>query len=709
MPNDVVMADLIRHLYAMAICVEKRIRGYMKAKLLALVSLASLFVMNGCNGIGDKDTLLARIGDEKVYQEDFRLLVKNSGKPDGDKGKYLYDNLYSRVALASRALSEFPDLKQDWQTAFKDLDPRILTMVYQRFFVMECLMYGDGELRKYYDANKSLFVSDTVSDYYDVRNHVAEYYYISKNQEKWNAFLSENIKSSEPSAADTVVARNRFVEEYRQHLRDSLSNEFKNSKRVDVHEVPPVYAKNFYERHKDQFMTVPGYVLYHVQSSDSAALANAFKEQPTLDQFKQKALSFSQNKLTAKDGGYIGFVKQDYALPYGIGVVPQLSAALEGKQVGFVTDVLKAERDSVYHRFYLSSLVPSKLKPFDRVEAGINARIQSGSVFEVDSSFVLITKDGKPLFTEEDLLRFNAEYSKQHLSKTVHDRLVSMWAEVFSFAELATEAHLNHSWEYRAIVRDTRLDYILKYYPTKLHEQAVTISEDSLRALYGGLAVDKLKGIAFFPQNLYKFEYYNGYRLLSFGKSLEQIVPEVYTRMHLEYSKKLMARKSAEAYAAKTVHLYDTSVPEYKPDMLSENLLAKADSLFKAGKFSEAYEKYRDLQLAYADVDSLFEKATYEMAVIQNENGEFKAAEAIYYAYYMMWPESPNAEKAMFSRGFILNENLSMNTRAQVVLEEFLQKYPNSELKESAQWLVDNIKSDGKLAEDLMKKIEAEE
>ena len=678
----------------------------MKAKLLALVSLASLFVLNGCNGIGDKDTLLARIGDEKVYQEDFRLLVKNSGKPDGDKGKYLYDNLYSRVALASRALSEFPELKQEWQAAFKDLDPRILTMVYQRFFVMECLMYSDGELRKYYDANKSLFDSD--SDYYDVRNRVAEYYYISKNQEKWNAYLNESLKNVEPSAADTVVARNRFVEEYRQHLRDSLSNEFKNSKRVEIHEVPPANAKNFYEHHKDRFMTVPGYVLYHIQSTDSAALANAFMEQPSLDQFKQKAHSFSQNKLTAKDSGFVGFVKQDFALPYGIGMIPQLSAALEGKQAGFVTDVLKAEKESVYHRFYLSSLVPSKLKTFDRVEAGINAQIQSGSIFDVDSSFVLITKDGKPLFTEEDLLRFNAEYSKQYLSKTVHDRLVSMWAEVFCFAELATEAHLNHSWEYRAIVRDTRLDYILKYYPAKLHEQ-MAVSEDSLRALYGSLAANDLQGIAFIPENLYKFEYYNGYRLLSFGKSLDQVVPEIYSRLRMEYNKKLMARKSAEAYAAKTVHLYDTSVPEYKPDMLSENLLAKADSLFKAGKFSEAYEKYRELQLAYAEVDSLFEKATYEMAVAQNENGEFKTAEAIYFAYYMMWPENPNAEKAMFSRGFILNENLNMDTRAQVVLEEFLQKYPNSELRESAQWLIDNIKSNGKLAEDLMKKIEAEE
>ena len=149
--------------------------------------------------------------------------------------------------------------------------------------------------------------------------------------------------------------------------------------------------------------------------------------------------------------------------------------------------------------------------------------------------------------------------------------------------------------------------------------------------------------------------------------------------------------------------------PEYKPELVADVLLKKADSLFKANNRSAAIETYRKLQMAYADVDSLLEKATYEMALAQSENEDFKSAEAGYYAFYSIWPESPNAEKAMFSRGFILNENLGMNTRAQVVLEEFLQKYPNSELKESAQWLVDNIKSNGKLADDLMKKIEAEE
>ena len=650
----------------------------MKAKLLALASLASLFLLNGCNGIGDKDTLLARIDKEKVYQEDYQLLLKNELSPKEDMGKFLYDNLYSRAALVSRALSENPELNQEWDEAYKDLEPRILTMVYQRFYVMECLMHSDEELRRYYDANKSLFAEDSVSDYYSLRKKIAESYHIFKNQEQWNAFVKERAGTT-----DTMALRSMFVDAYRQQLRDSISKDVEEKRLVEVHEVPQVDSRVYYERHKDSFMTVPGYVVYHIQGSNPDSLAELFDENVSLEKFKQFAVAFSKNAKTAADSGYVGFVKQNFALPYGIGFVPELAASLEKKNSGYVTPVLKAERENVFHRFYLVSQEPSKVKPFERVQAGIETGLRSGEIYEVDSSFVLISKDGKPLFTEKDLLRYNRDFRRMTLNKSMHDHLTSMWAGIFTYANLALQARLNHSWEFRSIVRDTRWDYILKQYSLK--------KNDSI------------------PENLYKYEYYMGYRLQSFAKSLEDCIPEIQARIRSTYNKKLNARRAAEAYSSATVHLYNPEVAEYKPEMLSDILLKEADSLYKVDNRTAAYEKYHDLQIAYANVDSLFEKATYEMALIQSENNEFKQAEAGYYAFYTIWPESPNAEKAMFSRAFILNENLGMNTRAQAVLEEFLQKYPNSELRESAQWLLDNIKSNGKLADELMKKIEAEE
>ena len=102
-------------------------------------------------------------------------------------------------------------------------------------------------------------------------------------------------------------------------------------------------------------------------------------------------------------------------------------------------------------------------------------------------------------------------------------------------------------------------------------------------------------------------------------------------------------------------------------------------------------------------------KATFELAHVYSDKEEFDKAQREYRAFYRTWPDSPDAEKAMFSRGFILNENLHKDDEALQVFEEFKKRYPKSELNESVDWLVQNIKSNGKLADDLMKKIEAEE
>ena len=691
----------------------------MKKQLLALVSLASLFVLNGCNGIGDKDTLLARINKEKVYQEDYSLLLKNRGPLKMEKGEFLYTNLYSQAALASRAVSEYPELEKEWKSYFEDLEPRLLTMVFQRYYAMENLTYSDAELRQFYDTNRRWFPGDSTGDFYMVRADVASYYYAAKNPAHFEAYLKDSLKLENPSEDDLQDAKKRFADAYRRKLQAELSGTALKDASIEVKELPSVEAKTYYDKHKDLFMTVPGYELYHVQG-DSAALAAMFTETPSLEQFKAAAASKSKNPVTAKDSGYIGKVKRDYALPYGIGMVSGLAASLEDRTPGFVTPVIASDDKASFHRFYLVSLDASKLKPFDRVRAGIENGIKSGNYFDVDSSEVLITKAGKPVFTEADLNRFNRKFFHRSLNRSLHQRIVEMIAENLAYAEMARRARLQHSWEYRALYRESRWSYLGDRYLEKRMERN-DISEDVLMRWHERVgspihvgytyeqAKDDWRKVLSYPVNLYKHDYFMCYRVVYANKTYEQSVPAIYARNNEEYRKLLSERIAAETYLEGDVYLYDMGTAEYKPYMTAEKLLARADSLYKKGLRSEAYYAYRRLMYAYAEVDSLFEKAAYEMAQIQGENEEFDDAEGEYYAFYTMWPESPNAEKAMFSRGFMLNENLGRNEKALEVLEGFLQKYPKSELRESAEWLVNNIKSGGKLAEDLMKKIEAEE
>ena len=689
----------------------------MKVKLLALVSLASLFFLNGCNGIGDKDTILARIDKEKVYKEDYALLMKNGETYKTTKGQFLYDKLYSKAALVTRALAEYPELADEWKEHYADLEPRILTMVFQRYYVMECLMYSDAELRQYYDSNRGLFPADSTGEFLTVRGDVASYYYAYKNQEQFDAYLKDTLKLTEPSEEEILKQKKNFADARRRELRNSLSDQILDKAHIGIQETPSVDAKTYYNKHKDEFMTAPGYELYHVQG-DSAKLAAMFAETPSLEQFKAAAVANSTNPKTAKDSGYIGHVKQDYALPYGIGMVGGLSLAIDGKQPGFVTEVLRGGNN--FHRFYLAAHDPAKLKPYDRVEAALQNGIKEGTYFDIDSSTVLITKSGQPIFTEADLLRFNELYFHQRMNLRIHQRMVEMVAQTYAYAEMAKEHKLNHSWEFRALYRFNRWDYLSNRYVEKKLFGA-DVPDDSLKSLFArvGSALQKgssyeqikddLRHLALFPETMYKHEYFMCYRMIYAGKTYDQSIPVIYGRNAEEYKNLKTERFATEAYYNADVHLYDTNINEYKPYMTADRLLARADSFYTAGKRSEAYFMYRRVMIAYAEVDSLFERVAYEMAQVQGENEEFMDAEGEYYAFYTMWPNSVNAEKAMFSRGFMLNENLGWNDKALGVLEEFLKKYPNSELKESAQWLVDNIKSDGKLADDLMKKIEAEE
>ena len=138
--------------------------------------------------------------------------------------------------------------------------------------------------------------------------------------------------------------------------------------------------------------------------------------------------------------------------------------------------------------------------------------------------------------------------------------------------------------------------------------------------------------------------------------------------------------------------------------------MRESDSLYTQAKsLDKAYYAWTGVRDRYCDIDSVAQKATFEIAHILSDLEEFDKAQREYRAFYGTWPDSPDAEKAMFSRGFILNENLHKNDEALKVFEEFKKTYPKSDLNESVDWLIQNIKSNGKLADDLMKKIAAEE
>lgn len=691
----------------------------MNARLLALA--ASVFCavsFTACNGVGPKETLLAKINDETVYTEDL-LYMLNGGRYDHENvplGKMLYEKYYSSAALVAKALAEYPGLEMDWDTLKSSLDVRWLTMVYQNSYLGECLGFPESELRQYYENHKDRYPrADSITGFYGVRGDVAKDYYIFKNAADYEAYLQKELSSVEvPSGADSSAARRTYLNLRSSAMKDSSAAHILERYHYKIEELPPIDPKAYYEKHSDLFMTVPGYELYHIQGKDSLALSKLLPENTDLEAFKLAAIKNSTNKVTAADSGRVGIVKKDFALPYGIGMMANLDSILEGKLAGFVSPVLRSG-EGVYQKFYLVRNVPSTLKPFDRVLPAIQKSIENKELLDVDSSVVLVTRDGKPVITEADLSRFHKNFIKRPFTKRSHDWTVNMLAEHYAFAEAARELKLDHEWEYRAIHRTARLEMITERY---MDSVVVNVTEDSARAWFNkNLAeanpmtrFDDVKSrmmvMASFPSVLTKRDYYMGYAIMYAGRTYEQTLLGLFDRRFGEYRSSLKERLMAEAYVNARVHLYDASIPEYKPQALAKRMLERADSLTKASDLEDAYLEYRTLLFSYAADDSLASKALFEMAETRNDQGKFAEAECEYYAFYKIYPNHPNAEKAMFSRGFILNENLNKNAEAQAVLEEFVKIYPNSEYRESADWLIENIKTNGKLQDELSKKIE---
>ena len=133
--------------------------------------------------------------------------------------------------------------------------------------------------------------------------------------------------------------------------------------------------------------------------------------------------------------------------------------------------------------FYRESAVPAQVKPLDRVRKTIERALATTANYELDSSDVLVTKNGEPVIREKDVLAVYDDNGMMIRSRKTHDQIVTSLALQLAFATEAREIGLDHSWEFRAMKRQSDVDYIIKVYRKKVLTRIV-VPEDSLKALY---------------------------------------------------------------------------------------------------------------------------------------------------------------------------------------------------------------------------------
>ena len=689
----------------------------MRNALLAIVSFCAL-ILSGCNSIGDKDTLVARVNGEPIFKEDYAFMMRVGNiVPNTEQMRKASGSLFSRKALYTVALQNHPEYKDSIANRSFTIDNYLLTFVYQRLYSMDRLMYSDDELAFYYDKHSSQF-GDSLT-YMNVRDQVADAKYIESNMDSLKSYAAKQGSSTGGEISDDI--KRRFVSDHRQRIVRETGPALLQKFNIQETEIKMPSVEEYYEKHKSNYMTPNGFVVYHVEAADSAALAKRIKgKKLDLQAFMKLASKFSANADTKKANGFVGKVVIGHTLPYGIGFVPKMFIELDSLPDGAVSSIIRSESTGRFHIFYRAAAVPASQKPLDRVRASIQRDLETVANYELDSSYVLVTKNGEPAIREKDVLDTYAENPMLIRSRKTHQQIVKSLALQLAFASEAREIGLDHTWEYRALCRQSDVDYIIKLYRLDIL-QKVSVPEDSLKALFARMGNPAHPNMGYedsrydlndwfeIPENLMKRRYF--YALEDYlPDTFEQARKNVFGDVLSQYRTNRWDREVVLAWSTAKVDLFADNITLLPQEWSVDLAMNSADSLYtKAKNVDKAYLAWTGIRDRYVSLDSVARKATFEIAHILSDKEEFDKAQREYRAFYMTWPESPDAEKAMFSRGFILSENMHKDSLALETFSEFKKLYPKSELNESVDWLVSNIKSGGKLADDLMKKIEAEE
>ena len=158
--------------------------------------------------------------------------------------------------------------------------------------------------------------------------------------------------------------------------------------------------------------------------------------------------------------------------------------------------------------------------------------------------------------------------------------------------------------------------------------------------------------------------------------------------------------KSAEEISAK-MSTHVANVDDYVMD-LGKVIFENPD---ENGVNRNAALQYVDACEAYAIVyqDSTAAEYLFKAAKIAESIRTFPKSLSLYDWVIDKYPNHVKAPTAMFLKGFIIENNLGNDSLALISYKEYMARYPNDDLVDDAQFLIDNL---GKTDEEILKLIE---
>ena len=471
----------------------------------------------------------------------------------------------------------------------------------------------------------------------------------------------------------------------------------------------------YYDAHRADYESPETFELYHIEADDRDKLTAAIGSIGDLAAFKALAEKTSGNALTRARQGHLGTVKRDFALPYGVGMLPALFPALDEIEDGKLDEVIENPATGKWHAFWLEKKAPGAPKPFERVRALVIEDVKANAVKTVTPTDTLAVIDGLgKAIREDDVLFVRQEIPAHVQDRYTRENLVDylvVWEVVSAEARargLDKEAKLraarlqNEDNFWGGVYRDSLLPKSWEESPALLEKtfkaNKALFTTDSGARDWKPHARDVAAWLRLTGSDL-DLEYHTNPErymrdsaLIPFPEARASIFanlkPVAHARLDNAVLEKLKARYK--------VKIEDASLREPSLEPVAETY-KKAQDLHYERKLDQATALYEKLRTAFPKRAGLQDSISFGLAQIYIEQERYVMALAEYRRVNYLYPSSPNDYKAMFMVGFIQAEHLRQDSAAVRSFEAMLKKHPQSDLSDDAEWMIRNIRSGGAL------------
>ncbi len=470
----------------------------------------------------------------------------------------------------------------------------------------------------------------------------------------------------------------------------------------------------YYEAHKDSYLSPESYDVYDVESKNKEQLAKRVKEVKDLEGFKKLAASFSENTWTKADQGHVGWIKRDFCLPDGIGMMPTLFISLDTMKPGLVNGAYQNPDTKKWHAFWLVAKQPKQTKPFERVLGLIKTDIKSERQTNIKAEDTLVTYAKNKVLREKDVNFLREEIPLGMQDRYTRDALVDFlltWD--LSYMEAKSLGLLDDE-KLLAQREENKMNYWAQIY------------NDSILSKTGGLDSGKIKKAfeanrPYFTKDSTDKDYHKYVRdvaafLILDPKELDieyKTNPERYKKDTIPLSFEdsrydIFQNLKSTAYAKFEVKQVEGLEREFQVVIMDPTLLPakiknpqeaykQAQNLHFDRKLDVAVDLYLRLRNDFPKNESLQDSICFGLAQIYIEQEKYQQALAEYHRLSYLYAKSANNYKAMFMVGFIHAEHLKNDSAAVRAFEKMLKQYPSSDLSDDADWMIRNIRSGGKL------------